>query len=44
MVWWIARMNSLGRRPQVGRLLEEVDLFAVELMRQKDPGFSPSFA
>jgi hypothetical protein len=37
-------MNSLGRRPQVGRPLAEVDAFVLDLMRKDYPGFTPEVA
>jgi hypothetical protein len=44
MYFWIVRMNSLGRRPQVGRSLAEVDVFVLNLMRHDYPGFTPELA
>jgi hypothetical protein len=44
MVWWNVRMNSLGRKPEVGRSLAEVDDFALQLMRSHYPGFELTFA
>jgi hypothetical protein len=44
MYFWIVRMNSLGRRPQVGRTLAEVEAFVLDLMRRDNPGFTPDMA
>ena len=37
MIWWNVRMNSLGRRPEAGRSLAEVDAYALKLMRDFSP-------
>ena len=44
MIWWNVRMNSLGRTPQVGRSLAEVDAYALKLMRDFYPDFGPTLA
>jgi hypothetical protein len=44
MIFFLVRMNSLGRRPQVGRSIEDVEAMALELMRGDDPGFTPELA
>jgi hypothetical protein len=43
-IWWMVRLNSLGRRPQVGRSLAEVDAYALAAMRSEYPGFTPELA
>ena len=44
MIWWNVRMNSLGRRPEAGRSLAEVDAYALKLMRDFYPDFGPTLA
>ena len=44
MIFFLSRMNSLGGRPQVGRSVEEVEMFALSLMRQEHPEFKPEVA
>ena len=44
MIFFLSRMNSLGRRPQVGRSAEDVEAFALALMRQEHPEFVPELA
>jgi len=42
MVFWLVRMNSLGREPQLGRSLAEADTFALEITRAEHPEFTPA--
>jgi hypothetical protein len=40
----LVRMNSLGRRPPVGRSLVDVGAFVLDEMRQRYQGFTPEMA
>jgi hypothetical protein len=44
MYFWLVRMNSLGRAPQVRRSLAEVDALVLEQVRQRFPRFVPEMA
>jgi hypothetical protein len=44
MIFFLARENSLGRRAEIGQTFEEVEAWALALMRQEHPGFSPEMA
>ena len=44
MIFQIVRMNSLGRRPQMGGSLAEVEALVLDTMRRDSPDFSPDIA